>query len=33
LAGEDQNYKGQLIEFCHCNSRISTEINSQCQTF
>ena len=20
LAGEDQNYKGQLIEYCHCNN-------------
>ena len=27
LAGEDQNYKGQLIEYCHCNNLPAPQFN------
>ena len=27
LAGEDQNYKGQLIEYCHCNNLSAPQFN------
>ena len=27
LAGEDQNYKGQLIEYCHCNNLPTPQFN------
>ena len=27
LGGEDQNYKGQLIEYCHCNNHPSPQFN------